>query len=283
MHWDRKVAIVDLETRHISVSQVPEALSKRFLGGRGIDEYLLYNFRTADNLPLHSTDCIFLSIGLLSGTPTPGGDKVFVSGKMPKSNFMKTCSLNGPIASELQRAGIEHLVVHGRPAHPVFLWIHDGEIEIHDASHIWSLEKQEVETIIQDLFQDDELQLLYLARNDENVFQGENTWATRPSSENQCNISWVSYFLGWKDIKAIAVRGTQTIEIACPHKSINQLINMEELLDTSNRVNNIASIINKTFHVPRIHDSKNDFHSNLYNIECFNAVLDALGAGYLNM
>ena len=45
--------------------------------------------------------------------------------------------MGGFFAPELRFAGFDHLVVKGKADGPVYLWIHDGEIEIRDASDVW--------------------------------------------------------------------------------------------------------------------------------------------------
>jgi aldehyde:ferredoxin oxidoreductase len=43
MSLDRKLGIVDLSTGEIEVKPIPIELRKKFIGGRGLDMYLLYN------------------------------------------------------------------------------------------------------------------------------------------------------------------------------------------------------------------------------------------------
>ncbi|MCK5428465.1 MAG: hypothetical protein KAI94_03285, partial [Anaerolineales bacterium] len=43
MPLDRKIAYVDLTTGEIDIKPIPLAMRKKYLGGRGIDMYVLYN------------------------------------------------------------------------------------------------------------------------------------------------------------------------------------------------------------------------------------------------
>ena len=43
MPLSRKIAYIDLESGNIQKDSIPEELSRRFIGGRGLDMYLLYN------------------------------------------------------------------------------------------------------------------------------------------------------------------------------------------------------------------------------------------------
>ena len=43
MPLDRKIAYIDLTTGDIQTKPIPLEVRKKFLGGRGLDAYLLYN------------------------------------------------------------------------------------------------------------------------------------------------------------------------------------------------------------------------------------------------
>lgn len=83
MIWDRKIAVLDLGTKDIHITRIPTILTQSYLGGKGIAEYLFYNLLETNVNPFEPTMPIVLSIGMLTGTPIPAGDRVFVSGKSP--------------------------------------------------------------------------------------------------------------------------------------------------------------------------------------------------------
>ncbi len=43
MALNRKIAYIDLTTSEIEIKQIPLEVRKKFIGGRGLDAYLLYN------------------------------------------------------------------------------------------------------------------------------------------------------------------------------------------------------------------------------------------------
>jgi aldehyde:ferredoxin oxidoreductase len=43
MVWNRKIAYVDLSTKKVVQKDIPKTMRQLYLGGRGIDMYLLYN------------------------------------------------------------------------------------------------------------------------------------------------------------------------------------------------------------------------------------------------
>ena len=45
--------------------------------------------------------------------------------------------MGGHWGAQLRFAGFDGLVVTGRAPAPVYLWVHDGEAQVRDASHLW--------------------------------------------------------------------------------------------------------------------------------------------------
>jgi len=44
MALKRKLAVINLSTREIETKEIPRELREKFIGGRGLDIYLLYNY-----------------------------------------------------------------------------------------------------------------------------------------------------------------------------------------------------------------------------------------------
>ncbi len=275
MIWDRKIAVLDLGTKDIHITRIPTILTQRYLGGKGIDEYLFYNLLETNINPFEPTIPIFLSIGMLTGTPIPAGDRVFVSGKSPATGFIDTSILAGPMAVELKFAGLDHLVIRGKAPYPVFLWIHNGKIEIQDASWIWGLGPERTKMEIQDFLGDEDVQVMSIGWAGEKMFQFEQF----ESGETEGVLSKVDYLLGVKGLKAIVVRGTQPIEISDPDKAIEHLVRLENNINLCNYEQSL-SIMSEVCHSQEFSDWGIDNYSAIVSLECFNAVLDALGAGY---
>lgn len=53
------------------------------------------------------------------------------------NNGIGSANVGGFWGPELKFAGFDNLIVSGKAGKPVYLWIHDGKIEIRDAAFIW--------------------------------------------------------------------------------------------------------------------------------------------------
>ncbi|RLF09996.1 MAG: aldehyde ferredoxin oxidoreductase, partial [Thermoprotei archaeon] len=131
----RKIAYIDLSRRKVRVRDVPVEMRRLYLGGRGLDMYLLYNHVEKGVDPLSPENVLLVSAGLLVGVPCLGGSRAHIGGKSPLTGIVGSSNMGGFFAPELRLAGFDHLVIKGRAEKPTYLWIHDGEVEFMDASH----------------------------------------------------------------------------------------------------------------------------------------------------
>ena len=67
MALDRKIAIIDLSTGDIDIKPIPIEVRKKFLGGRGLDAYLLYNHTEKGCDPLGPDNALIISGGIFFG------------------------------------------------------------------------------------------------------------------------------------------------------------------------------------------------------------------------
>ena len=68
MALNRKIAYIDLTTGDIEVRPIPIEIRKQFIGGRGLDAYLLYNHTKKGVDPLSPDNVLLISGGLLTAT-----------------------------------------------------------------------------------------------------------------------------------------------------------------------------------------------------------------------
>ncbi len=68
MTLKRKIALVDLDRQTITLKAIPGELRDRFLGGRGIGDYLLWQYGAMHCDALGADNTIVVNAGLLGGT-----------------------------------------------------------------------------------------------------------------------------------------------------------------------------------------------------------------------
>lgn len=217
MALKRKAAFVDLTAGRIEIKEIPRQLREQYVGGRGIDMYLLYNLLEPGIDPLGPENVLLVSAGLLTGTPAPAAARTHVGGKSPLTGLVGSANMGGFFGPELRFAGFDHLVIRGKAPGPVYLLVHNEEIEIQDASQLWGADTLETQTLIREALDDEEIKVMTIGVAGENLVRFANV---RTGPKNSGGRTGMGALMGSKNLKAIAVRGTLPIEIADPEEAL---------------------------------------------------------------
>jgi len=224
---EQRIAYIDLSAGEISKAPIPERMRRMYLGGRGIDAYLLYNHIPPGIDPLGPENVLVVSAGLLGGTPAPSSGRCNVGAKSPLTNLLGSTNMGGFFAPELRFAGFDHLVIKGKAEKPVYLWIHDGEIEIRDATHLWGKDTGETPAIIRKEHQDEDIKVMSIGVAGENLVRFANVITGLKNAGGRTGMGCV---MGSKNLKAIAVRGTQDLPIAYPEEALDYLAKLTQMI-----------------------------------------------------
>jgi aldehyde:ferredoxin oxidoreductase len=217
MALDRKIAYIDLSTREIKIRPIPLEVRKKFLGGRGLDAYLLYNHTEKGCDPLGPKNTVMVSGGLLSATLASATARTHVMAKSPLGGMLGSCNMGGFFAPELAWAGFHHLVIKGKAEKPVYLWINNGKIEIRDARNVWGKTVTEAQWAIREELGDEDIKSLVIGPAGENLVRFANVMTGIKNSGGRTGMGAV---MGSKNLKAIAARGTLDIKIAHPKEAL---------------------------------------------------------------
>ena len=217
MALNRKIAYIDLTTGNVEITPIPLKWRKKYLGGRGMDAYLLYKHVPKGCDPLGPDNVALISAGLLVGTLASASARTHVMAKSPLTNLLGSANMGGFFAPEMRWAGFDHLVIKGRADKPVYLYIHDGEIEIRDAANVWGAGVYDTQDIIRKELGDEETQTLCIGQGGENLVRYANVMTGRKNAAGRTGMGAV---LGSKNLKAISCRGTMDIEIKHPEEAL---------------------------------------------------------------
>ena len=146
---NNKILRVNLTNRQVSIDEPDDLFYRRYLGGAGFVGYYLLKELKPGIDPLSPDNILIFALGPMTGTPVPGGSRNCVGAKSPLSGGMIKSEVGGFFGYELKRAGFDSLIVEGRAESPVYLWIHDGEVEIKDATHLWGKTVLETQDVIE--------------------------------------------------------------------------------------------------------------------------------------
>ncbi|MFW9828189.1 MAG: aldehyde ferredoxin oxidoreductase family protein [Candidatus Thorarchaeota archaeon] len=228
---------MDLSTGKITKKIIPKSIRKKFLGGRGINMYLLYNHLSSGIDPLSPENVLLVGAGLLTGIPALGSGRCDIAAKSPITGAIGDSNIGGFFAPEMRMAGFDHLVITGKAEKPSYIFIHDGEIEILDANYLWGRDTFETQSLIREKHGDEEIKSLVIGKAGENLVRFANI---RTGMKNSAGRTGMGCVMGSKNLKAIAARGTLDIEFSYPDKL---LLYCKEMIDMvmKNRYSRAAS------------------------------------------
>jgi aldehyde:ferredoxin oxidoreductase len=218
MPLDRKIAYIDLTTGSIETKPIPLEVRKKFLGGRGLDAYLLYNHTKTGCDPLAPDNTLMISGGILTATCASATARTHIMAKSPLTGLLGSSNMGGFFAPELAWAGFHHLVIKGKAKSPVYLFIHNGDIEIRDAGNIWGKTVTETQWAIREELRDEEVKACVIGPAGENLVRFANVMTGIKNSAGRTGMGCV---MGSKNLKAVAARGTMDIKIAYPVEALD--------------------------------------------------------------
>ena len=217
MPLNRKIAYIDLTTGDIETKPIPLEVRKKFLGGRGLDAYLLYNHAKKGCNPLGPANPLIVSGGILTATCASATSRTHIMAKSPLTELLGSANMGGFFSPELAWAGFHHLVIKGKAEHPVYIYIKNGKIEIRDARDLWGLSVTETQWAIREKLGDQEVKSMVCGPAGENLVRYANVMTGIKNSGGRTGMGCV---MGSKNLKAIAVRGTMDIKIAHPMEAL---------------------------------------------------------------
>jgi aldehyde:ferredoxin oxidoreductase len=217
MALKRKIAYIDLTTGDIQIKPITLEIRKKYIGGRGLDAYLLYNHTKQGVDPLGPDNVLLVSGGFLTATCASATTRTHVMAKSPLTGLLGSANMGGFFAPELAWAGFHHLVIRGKADKPVYIFIHNGEIEIKDAKNIWGKSTTDTQWAIREELGDPEVKSLVIGPAGENLVTYANVMTGIKNAGGRTGMGCV---MGSKNLKAVAVRGTTDIAIAHPIEAL---------------------------------------------------------------
>lgn len=209
--YNGKILHVDLSSATIAIEEPPEAFYRKYMGGSALNLYYLLNEVPVGADPLGPENILALSVSVVTGAPISGQSRLTANAKSPLTGAIGDSQSGGFWPAELKFAGFDAIIIKGRSDSPVYLWIHDGAVQIRDASHLWGRSTGAAEKIIKEELDDQKIKVLQIGPAGEKRVR----FAALISNCNRANgRTGMGAVMGSKNLKAIALRGTQRPALA---------------------------------------------------------------------
>ncbi|MBN1635362.1 MAG: aldehyde ferredoxin oxidoreductase family protein [Deltaproteobacteria bacterium] len=210
--YSNKILRVNLTDGKITTETINEDWARLFIGGRGYGEKMISEEVDANIDPLSPDNKVVFATGPLVGTMAPSASRIMVITKGTLNGTLACSNGGGYFGSELKMAGYDLVIFEGKASQPVYLWIDDDQVELRDASHIWSEMSSDSDRMLR-----------------EETHVEAHTMVIGPAGEKLSKMSGVMFdghrasgrtgvgaVVGSKNLKGIAVHGTKGVDVSDP-------------------------------------------------------------------
>lgn len=208
MSWAGKLLRVNLSTGECKSEALNMTWAKDYLGSRGLATKYFTEEVDAKVDPLSVDNKIIWATGPLTGTMASTGGRYTVVTKGPLTGAIACSNSGGYWGAELKFAGWDMVIFEGKSPKPVYLMIENERAQLLDASDVWGKTVWETEPAIKTKHQDPLIRVSSIGRSGEN---GVLYSAIVNDLHRAAGRSGVGAVMGSKNLKAIAVRGTQGV------------------------------------------------------------------------
>ena len=203
---------VDLSTAACLWRGLDESRFRACLGGIGLGASLLYDFAPTYIEALAPQNPLIFTTAPLVGTGLTTTAKYAVLTKSPLTGFIADSLSSSFFALELKGVGIDALIITGRAAAPVYLFVEEGRAEIRSADDLWGKCPTDTESGIRAELEDAAIRVAAIGIAGENLVR----FATISNEGRQAGRGGVGAVMGSKNLKAVALRGNAQASVADP-------------------------------------------------------------------
>jgi aldehyde:ferredoxin oxidoreductase len=148
--WNGKILRVNLTEKRTEISPYSEEIAKKFIGGRGLAVKLLWDELPKGIDPLGPENMLIFATGPYTAFNVPNSGKMVIASKSPLTGGHGDGNIGTRAATNLRKCGIDAVVVKGKAEKPVYLYMENDNVEIHDAKEIWGKSSYEAEDWLDD-------------------------------------------------------------------------------------------------------------------------------------
>ncbi|MDN5353056.1 MAG: aldehyde:ferredoxin oxidoreductase [Clostridiales bacterium] len=137
---------INLNNQTVVPFPIDEAMFSQYLGGKILGAKLLYDLLPAGLDPLSPDAVLIVNTGPMNGTGAPSSSRFNMTFKNVLTGGIASSNCGGQFGVMLKRAGVDGLIITGRSEKPVTIAIVDGEVTFTDATALWGLDTEAVQT-----------------------------------------------------------------------------------------------------------------------------------------
>ena len=215
--YNGKIAHVNLTDQTVDVKDLDAQIAKDYLGGTGLSAKITHDLLSKDGYdtlkkdPFSEINPLIFATGPVTGTLRPSSGRYSVTAISPLTGIWAEGTSGGYFCISLRNSGFDAIVLTGKAKTPIYLYIHDQTIEFKDASGIWGKDTYEVQSSLKKELNNDKVRVATIGIAGENLVKYAGIMNDEGRYIGRAGIGAV---MGSKNLKAIAIHGTNRVQIA---------------------------------------------------------------------
>ncbi len=208
---------VNLTQKSFDIKIIPDDVTRKFLGGKGLASYLLLQHNPAGVDPFGKDNHLIFAVGPVTGTGIWGSCRYGVFTKSPQTGLYSESYSGGTVAENMAGTGFDAFMLEGASEEPVWLEIAEDQVIFHPAAALWGIEARETEDRVRRWIEQNrpggtKCGVAAIGHAGENLAGFAVIENDRRRSTGRTGAGAV---MGSKKIKAIAFCGNRRKEVAC--------------------------------------------------------------------
>ncbi|MHC1623014.1 MAG: aldehyde ferredoxin oxidoreductase family protein [Candidatus Methanospirareceae archaeon] len=218
--WKKRILRIDLSKGKVDGFATDDSVLERYIGGRGLGAKLVYDAGRVDALA--PDNVLVFAAGPLTGTTTPASGRVSLSTKSPLTGTIFDSNCGGSFGPELKKAGYDAVIIAGKSPERVFIEIEDDRVDVRPAEKLWGKNVKETTKLLKD-----KGSVACIGRAGEKLVPLASIISDAVHAFGRGGVGAV---MGSKNLKAVTVKGTGSVDIfdqtefQKQKKSINRLL-----------------------------------------------------------
>lgn len=200
-----RIAHIDLTAGTVEYRPIPEEWARKYVGARGLAvRYMLENGPQVD--PLSPANMLCFMNGPLTGTEANMSGRQAVVTKSPLTGTVTDSHIGGWSAARLRWSGFDGLIFTGKADRPVYAYVHDGEVELLDASEVWGKGIHETIAFFKQRYGEKDVSVMSIGQAGENLVRYA-CWVNE--NDRAAGRGGTGAVGGSKHLKAIVIKATK--------------------------------------------------------------------------
>jgi aldehyde:ferredoxin oxidoreductase len=224
-YWG-KILKINLTNKKWNVEDLDPAIAASYLGGAGLGIKLLYDALGPGVDPLSPENVLVITTGPMTGTDAPCASRMAVVSRSPLTGGVAMALSAGHFPAELKFAGYDAVIIEGKAESPVYLYIKDGDVQFRNAERLWGMMTTDTQLFIKEELGDHNLRVACIGPAGEKL----SRIACIINERRAAGRKGVGAVMGSKNLKAIAVRGTNKVPVQDPQAFSQILKDLHKLM-----------------------------------------------------